>query len=164
MSNARNLARLLPNASGQLPDAAMSSGSVLQVVQGSISSPTATTSTSYVTTGLSASITPAASTNKILVLVSSGVYVNTSGVQSFQTIYRNSTDLASPSTAGITQTYSGASSLWGSCTMSVLDSPATTSSTNYTVYFKVSSGSSQFGNDDGGKPYRATITLMEIAA
>lgn len=144
--------------------AKLPAGTVLQVVQGSISSPTTTTSTSYVTTGLSASITPTASTNKVLVLVSSSVYANTSGVQSFQTIYRNSTDLASPSTAGITQTYSGANSIWGSCTISVLDSPATTSSTNYTVYFKVSGGSSQFGNDDGGKPYRATITLMEIAA
>ena len=57
MSNARNLARLLPNASGQLPDAAMSSGSVLQVVQSQNTTPVTINSSGYIDLGVSATIT-----------------------------------------------------------------------------------------------------------
>ena len=51
-----------------LNHAAMPSGSVLQVVQGTISS-TSTASTSFTTTGLTATITPKSTNNKILVSV-----------------------------------------------------------------------------------------------
>ena len=68
MSNARNLARLLPNTSGQLPDAAMSSGSVLQVVNITNGTGTSTSSATYVDTGLAATITPMFSSSKILIM------------------------------------------------------------------------------------------------
>ena len=51
-----------------LTDAGMPAGSVLQVIVGTLSSSTTTTSTSLVDTGLTASITPSSSSNKILVL------------------------------------------------------------------------------------------------
>lgn len=90
MSNARNLARLLPNTSGQLPDANlaaiaagkvsgqladanMSSGSVLQVVTGRLGDLFTTSSTSFVDVpNLSATITPISTNSKILVVVSFG--------------------------------------------------------------------------------------------
>jgi hypothetical protein len=87
MGIARNIARLIPNGSGllpnanieavaaskltgQVPDANAPSGSVLQVVQGNTSTEVNTSGTSYVDTGLSASITPSSASSKILVLVS----------------------------------------------------------------------------------------------
>ena len=79
MSNARNLARLLPNASGQLPDAAMASGSVLQVVNAYASSSiTNSSGTPVVLSGLSASITIREG-SQILAIARSGSYGNTSG-------------------------------------------------------------------------------------
>lgn len=75
MSNARNLARLLPNTSGQLPDAAMSSGSVLQVVQGDIGAIT-TTSGSTVYSGSVVNITPTFSTSKVLIMASPGINID----------------------------------------------------------------------------------------
>ena len=55
--------------SGKLPTAKLPAGSVLQVVQATTSTEVSTTSTSYVSAGLSASITPTSSSNKILILV-----------------------------------------------------------------------------------------------
>ena len=57
MSNARNLARLLPNASGQLPDAAMSSGSVIQVVTAQNTNAVTISADGVIDIGISASIT-----------------------------------------------------------------------------------------------------------
>ena len=48
----------------------MPTGSVLQVVQATTSTKASTTSTSYADTGLTASITPSSSSNKVLVIIS----------------------------------------------------------------------------------------------
>lgn len=94
MSNARNLARLLPNASGQLPDAAMSSGSVLQVVQAQLAQTFCSTSSSFVDTGLSLSITPLRSNSRILLIVTGGGN-DYYGVGSLGlTIYRDGANIA----------------------------------------------------------------------
>lgn len=93
MSNARNLARLLPNASGQLADANMASGSVIQVVQNYYrGSHTATSSSSYVPTGVTASITPISSTSKILVIAALTVSADTDTYGAFR-LYRNGADV-----------------------------------------------------------------------
>jgi hypothetical protein len=48
---------------------------VVQVVEGSVSPKTATTSTSFITTGLEATITPTSTSNKVLISVAmNGVY------------------------------------------------------------------------------------------
>ena len=60
---------LTTGSSGQsIPKAALPTGSVLQVVNATYSTETATTSTSFIDTGLSGSITPLYSTSKILVI------------------------------------------------------------------------------------------------
>ena len=57
-------------SSGQIiPKAALPTGSVLQVVQGTTLTDTTITSTSYTDTTLTASITPTSSSSKILVIV-----------------------------------------------------------------------------------------------
>jgi hypothetical protein len=116
-------------------------GTILQVVQGTLSSQASTTSTSYVTTGMSASITPSSSSNKILILVT-GMLATSNGKQVCATIYRNSTDLAA-SARGFMQLYNGAGELQTGVSANYLDSPATTSSITYTVYMKNVSAQSQ---------------------
>ena len=51
-------------------------GKVLQVVNATYSTDTSTTSTSYVDTGLTATITPLFSTSKVLVLISQKIFAN----------------------------------------------------------------------------------------
>ena len=52
-----------------LPDSAMASGSVIQTVEGSTNTEVTSSSTSFIDSNLSASITPSSTSSKILVLV-----------------------------------------------------------------------------------------------
>jgi hypothetical protein len=131
-----------------------SAGQVLQVVQGSTNSGlVSTTSTSYVTTNLSASITPKFSTSKILILVTGPHYVTATNT-AYLAIYRGASSIAQITQLSLTGG-------WCPSAGNYLDSPATTSATTYTVYFKTSGGTTYFGGDS---PNVNTITLMEIAA
>jgi hypothetical protein len=139
-------------------------GAVLQVVSATTSANTSTSSTSYVSTSLTASITPTSSTSKILVLVSGGELDNnsTSGVAIYATIYRGSTNLSTGSSpSAMSGCYSGTARIQSTLSCSFLDSPATTSSTTYTVYVKANQSATVFFN---ANPNQACITLMEIAA
>jgi hypothetical protein len=139
-------------------------GCVLQVVQGLLTTPVSTgTNNTWITTGLTASITPTSSTSKILATVSGFGYTNGSAVQMVVTLYKNSTNL---SAYGFSQTYAGSSATQGGVSFTYLDSPATTSSTTYTVYFTLSNsaGTVTFNSANAyGQPI-ATIILQEIAA
>ena len=139
-----------------------SAGVVLQVVGATTTAQTSTTSTSFVTTNLTASITPKFSTSKILILVNGGmVNFNTSGSQIRTTIYRNSTNLGS-STLGMAEYYvASGGQVQMPTSMSFLDSPATTSSTSYTMYMRSGGGESIQFNADA---VTTSITLLEIAA
>ena len=163
MSNARNLARLLPNASGQLPDAAMSSGSVLQVVNATYSTQSTTTSGSFVDTGLAASITPISASSKILVLVSlTGVYKSTSSnCLSVHNLVRNSTQLIVFEAIGAYNNSASDSNRESNATSTTyLDSPATTSSVTYKVQQRIDGSGTVTSQGNNGS---STITLMEIA-
>jgi hypothetical protein len=135
----------------------MPTGSVLQVVQGTLSTSPTTNSTAYVTTGLTATITPKSATSKILI-IANGSYYSSSTVNTYYTIYRNSTNLEITSTRGFAEANLAAGT-GGIMTVSYLDSPATTSATTYTIYTK-QSGLVYFPVDGA----TAAITLMEIAA
>ena len=140
---------------GTLPDANAPSGSVLQVVQGTYTTQQSTTSTSYVASSITASITPSSSSNKVLVEVSlNGV---ASGGATYYTIYRDSTNLGSGTNSCLAITTYVASD--NSISMRFLDSPATTSSTTYTVYYKASSATA-YTTVQGC----SVINLSEIAA
>ena len=152
----------LPASTGTvLTTGSPQSGGVIQVVQGTTVTGTSTTSTSFVTTNLTASITPKFSTSKILAMVNGGeADTNASGVALITSIYRNSTILGA--SYGLATTAWGASSrLQIGLSLAYLDSPATTSATSYTLYIRSSSG----GNVtfEANAP-TCVITLMEIAA
>jgi hypothetical protein len=182
MSLARNLARLFPNASGllpnanieamaaskltgQVPDANAPSGSVIQVVNATrAGSSVTTTSTSDVSWGATASITPTSSSSKIYVIASGGYFLQAGTATEYGiAIQRNGVTIPTGGNDGLTGVY-GAGLLGGPYAITILDSPATTSSTTYLVVaHNINSGTSALTNG-----VRATqlneITLMEIAA
>jgi hypothetical protein len=140
-----------------------SAGNVLQVVTTTLSSQFTTTSTTYVSTGLGTSITPKFSTSKILILMSSSVFSSASA-QGCITVYKNGSNLVN--TAGFNNQYvNGASSEGSNCIM-YLDSPATTSSTSYTIYMKNSNNTASIFFNAGGDGNNsiASLILMEIAS
>ena len=148
------------NGSASLP-----AGTVLQVQSSTVTSVTTTTSTSYVDTGLTVNITPASSSNKIMVICNFGAGA-TSAL--FLQLVRGSTAIAAgagssnPSTATSTVNGAGAFQMEG---FNYLDSPATTSATTYKVQYKVDSGTGAINrrtNDTTFINTVSTITVMEI--
>jgi hypothetical protein len=136
---------------------------VLQVVQATASNQDSTTSNSFVASSLTGSITPLFATSKIYV-VASAVCTNTGNGQGNYTLYRNSTNLGGGGAgqASLQMFYSSSGYQFVPITISYLDSPATTNSTTYTVYFKTQSGGSTtyFGTTN----ITETLVMMEIAA
>jgi len=145
-------------------------GKVLQVVQSIGTGATfTTTSTSFVATGTNVSITPSSTSSKIFVMCSTGLFwVNSSasdGTGGVATIYRGASNINPNSGGGqMLRNYRiGAVNIQsGGLTMSVLDSPNTTSSTTYTVYIKSlwNNPTVQWNSQDDDV---AVITAMEIA-
>ena len=134
-------------------------GAVLQVVNAINTTQVTTTSTSYVDTGLTASITPSSASNRILVIVNQTITPGTSGSNTFAQV----------------RLMRGASQIWfdarvngigqyvhttPSC--SVLDSPATTSSVTYRTQFATGTGIYSMEAQHADLRY-STITLVEIA-
>ncbi len=141
-----------------VPSSGMPTGSVIQTVQATYGSQVSTTSTTFTSTPLNVSITPKFATSKILIIYSGSIYINSSGNTAFQTIYRNSTNLGG--TNGFCEINVGGT--WIPTNATYLDSPATTSSTTYTIYFRTTnSGNTTYF---GGDSITNTITLMEIQA
>jgi len=137
-------------------------GKVLQVVQVQYNTEVTTTSTSFVDTGLSASITPSSTSSKVLVRYTMPHHNDTNGRYIYTTIFRGTvsgTNIA-PGTEGIAISRIGASSVHATVPGEWLDSPNTTSSQTYTIGFKVNggTGTSQINGTN------STITLMEIGA
>jgi len=153
----------IPNGIKSISNTNLPVGSVLQVVQGSTTTSTSTTSTNFTATSLSASITPYFSTSKILVITSSmHQIINTPGAAGLGlAIYRNGSSIYSDPFPYASM-YMGqlAANPRTRLTLNYLDSPASTSSTNYTLYFNAFNGQTSSMNIDGQTSF---ITLMEIA-
>ena len=138
-------------------------GSVLQVVSAVFSSSATTTSSSFTASGMSASITPSSSSSKVFIVVAIAGSQTTSNGGGIFTIYRGATNIGN-ATDGFTYLYSNATfgnPLRIPTNMTFLDSPATTSSTTYEVYFKTNTVGTVGINNQSTN---STITLMEIAA
>jgi len=136
-------------------------GKVLQVVTATDTTNRTVSSSSFTSTTVSASITPSATANKILILVSGMMSVSTSQSYGYLTVYRNATDLASTTANGLTGNYyagdSPVNQNAGAISVSFLDSPSSTSATSYTVYIRTNASAVKFGVTS-----TQTITLIEI--
>jgi hypothetical protein len=156
-------------------------GKVLQVVQ-TVKTDTFNTSSTTFTdiTGLSASITPSSTSNKILVMCHIGICgAGGDGVSAAVALIRGSTNIGGGTTAGgrlsgISRTASGQNSDHGNgLSFQYLDSPATTSSTTYKIQTHSQTSFSVYVNRSGndadvalsyGTRTSSTLTLIEIAA
>ena len=157
-------------ASGVPSAAKLPAGSVLQVVSTTKTDTFSTASATFVDiTGLSATITPSNSSNKVLVTVTFSMgQSDTSGLTIYNLV-RNSTNISQPAT---TPTFNGTSGAYLSVadnimpvSFSFLDSPATTSATTYKVQARVNSGTLYINRrSSADSAFTATITAMEIAA
>jgi hypothetical protein len=160
----------LPTTSGTVLTSASSvarsqlpAGSVLQVVQATVAGSTAFSGTVYKATGLTGSITPNFSTSKILITITGGNWdTQSAGYQAFGAIFRNSTNLLSIGSGSFTDVFSPSARLIAPVVLQYLDSPATTSSTTYTLYFSSGGGSNIVQYNTQGST--GVIILMEIAA
>ena len=136
-------------------------GKVLQVVQGTETTSVLTSSSSYVTTGLTASITPSSSSNKILIMTTLTVSNRASGGEMMCTLYRDASNIITQgSQDGFNQNFNNAGRQDATAACVYLDSPSSTSSTAYTVYIKAQGGSCERMSEGT----TGTIVLMEIDA
>ena len=148
--------------SGVPTRAQLPAGSVLQVVQGTTATQTTTTSNSFQSTGLTASITPSSASNKILIIATSTL-LGTTLTDVITAIYRGNTSTGTNvSGSNLSTKYNNQASENASVTNQYLDSPSTTSSQTYTFAFK-SSVSGQTVTAQSAS-ITAVIILMEIAA
>jgi hypothetical protein len=158
-----------PVTAGSASAVQASSGRVLQVVQYSDTTNRSSTTNTYAASGFSASITPSNSSNKILVIFSGQIAVltgtNTNTIGNFAIYRGSSTNLISARIGGsiISGDFNIASNL------TYLDSPATTSSVTYNIYWtRYSSGydatlAMNINGGNGGNS-GSTFILMEIAS
>lgn len=157
----------LPSTSGTVVTTnTMPTGSVLQVVQSSYSTFTSSSSSTYADTGLSASITPSSSSNKVLVFASMvGVGKYNGNTKVSLMLVRNSTNIENFSTETASSGWNSTTQVdVGTTSCIILDSPATTSSTTYKVQLASTGNVSwAFINNVNGSPeIGCTLTLMEI--
>jgi len=156
----------IPNTTGTMALTSDSFGKVLQVVQGTLSSAASTTSTSYSDTGLTASITPSNSSNKVLVILSHNLGLSRGSDGSADgrvKLLRGATDIwggeiLNPYYRG--QASGGAMVLYWTWGTTFLDSPSTTSSTTYKTQFRSGEAADTIYVSTSNQT--DTITLMEI--
>jgi hypothetical protein len=163
----------LPDSTGTI-DTLSRAGNVLQVVQSIYSTYTTSTSTTFVDSGITASITPSSTSSKILIFLNPnvGVFRNlNAGIHGSINIVRDSTqvyqvDGPKLSAGTASDGYIILNSL--SC-VTYLDSPSTTSSTTYKMQWRVTPNANSgtirlndYMTTSGDS--KSSITLMEIAA
>jgi hypothetical protein len=136
-------------------------GQILQVVQQQTNTVFSTTSNSYVDTGFAASITPKFSSSKIYVIAGLNLYNNTTNGVSSTTLYREGSRISDSATYGHAYGYSNAGAHVHHTTFTYLDSPNSTSSTEYKIYISCASNGGTLKLCVNNSS--STLTLMEIA-
>jgi hypothetical protein len=140
-------------------------GKVLQVVQGSTSTETRSSSNTLIDTTLSASITPSSSSSKVLVTVFQNGCDKSAANSGNQMVLKLLRGASVITTFGnnVTYTNSAISNSIGTVGTMYLDSPATTSATTYKTQFSNGNNTANVGvQGTGGET--SIITLMEISA
>jgi len=145
---------------------AIATGDVLQVITATTTTQVSTTSTSYVDSGLSAAITPSATSSKILVLVSMDIicYKQAAGY------FRSQIQLLRGSTQLLYNHFGGYSNVgtdnaeYGTNNRTYLDSPSSTSAVTYKTQVQVTSGATCKLQEGGASARPSTITLIEVGA
>ena len=137
-------------------------GKVLQVVQEVYSTQTATSSDSYVTSGLQASITPSSTSSKILVIAKVTAFYNSGGggdpTGGSIALFRDGANILDRCASS----YSQFNGLAIDAGVNFMDSPNSTASLNYEIRFKSEFGTGNQFCHDNDTP--STMILMEVLA
>jgi hypothetical protein len=147
-----------------IPKATLPTGSVLQVVNATYGTGTSSSTTTYVDTGLTATITPTSATSKILVIVyQADPFKSNQNVSNAINIklVRNSTDLIA---FGQANCFTGTAMQNNGTSIGTtyLDSPATTSAVTYKTQFANYTSAAQVAVQATNGI--STMTLMEISS
>ena len=130
---------------------------VLQVITATATAPVTSTSTTYADIGLSVTITPQETTNKILLIVSTSIYAATNAAEAGVRILRGATNIFTSRQAIL------GANLGGAFSSIVLDSPATISATTYKVQGARDAGTGTI-NFQVGAIAASTLLVCEISA
>jgi hypothetical protein len=133
---------------------------VLQVVRGTKNGSVSNPSSTFVSTGLSASITPKSTSSKILAVLSQNLFIGTATVAELQ-LRRSGTTV---DTFGHVL-LSDANVIIGYMAGTSLDSPSSTSSLTYELFFRrtIGSGSCIANYTDTNGTSISSLVLMELA-
>lgn len=147
-------------------------GKVLQVVQFTTATASTVTSSTFTDTNITLSITPSASTSKVMVIASCATQYFTNGAGLNQVgmglrLKRGATVVFDPSGNGgeaeyITDSENSYKQMSAFTTFSYLDSPATTSSTTYTIAIRNNAGTNTAKTSPDSR--ESSLILMEIGA
>lgn len=137
---------------------------IVQVVSASFTTGTSTSATSFTNTTTTLAITPTSASNKVLIIVS-GLFSMASAAADhygYFTLKRGSTNLGDTNNGfGYVHTAVAGLADLGTLSLTYTDSPATTSSTTYTVAIKTDSGSDSVAFSVGSN-VPSSIILMEV--
>jgi hypothetical protein len=139
-------------------------GKVLQVVQATVATGLNSSTSTFATTGLTASITPTSATSNVLVLVSQNGLFKSSAQTSTRIglrLKRDSTVVIIPSTYMLFSNSNLELNGFGFA-FNYLDSPATTSAITYLTEYNSGSSVATVGVQQNNET--STIILMEIGA
>jgi hypothetical protein len=159
----------LPDAAGTIAlQGGAGVGKILQMVNSTVTGDVGTTSTSYSSTNLFATITPTSASSKIICLASSNVAaINTLGNAINYVLYRGTSGNGSGGAVGANSYYwimTNASTNYQPLQLMYVDSPASTSALTYTVMHKSANSGQNVGWCFGfGSGNLATMILMEVA-
>ncbi len=137
---------------------------ILQIVQAGNTTLTVNDTSTYATTGIAATITPSATSNKVLVWVNLGGCGKSNGNSSshfYVRVMRGTTDIGLIEGAAGYQNL--AQTLYvGNITGLLLDSPSTTTATTYTVEFKNNVNAPRI--ERSANSTYSSIVLAEVSA
>ena len=153
---------------GAIESTAIGTGAVLQVLSTTTTTLVTNSTGTYTSTGLSLNITPTSATSKILVMAWCPIRYGTNNGGGNVGIRINRASGTVLMTNNLINNVSAIVDISYPITLSYLDSPATTSSTNYTIEFALANSSGVYTNPtvnwNSGTTQTSTLILMEIAA
>jgi hypothetical protein len=139
-------------------------GKIVQIVSSQKTTTASTTSSSLVSASHSLSITPTSTSSKILLLQNATLAQtsdNTASANAQVTLFRDSTNLAGSGGIMGNQNIGYDGSIYGNTAMVYLDSPSSTSSITYSVYFASSASTTSLYNFGFGAQ-KANLIAVEI--
>jgi len=149
-----------------LPSGA-SGGGIVQVVHNTSTTSLTTSSTSFVATALTATITPTSASNKVLVFLNGLYDTDAAGRQPYFALFRQIGSGSFTNITNVGSQYEAFSLPYNSAGRQIadighnnLDSPATTSAVTYTLYMKSGNANDVEFNTQVSE---SRITLMEVS-